>query len=85
MEVPSLGVESELLLLAYARATAKDPSRICNLHPRSRQHQSPNPLSKARDRTATSWFLVGFVSAVTQWELQCLILKWQELVTYGTI
>ena len=32
-EVPGLGVESELELLAYATATAtKDPSCICNLH-----------------------------------------------------
>ena len=33
MEVPRLGVESQLLLLAYARATAmQDPSHICDLH-----------------------------------------------------
>ena len=28
-----------------------DPSRICNLHHRSWQHQILNPLSKARDQT----------------------------------
>ena len=34
MEVPRLGVESELQLLTYATATAMwDPSCICNLHP----------------------------------------------------
>ena len=33
MEVPRLGVESELALLAYATATAMpDPSHICDLH-----------------------------------------------------
>ena len=33
MEVPRLGVESELQLLAYTTATATpDPSHICNLH-----------------------------------------------------
>jgi len=52
MKVLRLWVESELLLLAYARATAtRDPSHVCNLHHSSRQHQILNPLSKARDRT----------------------------------
>ena len=52
MEVPGLGVESELLLLTYARATATpDPSCVCDLHHRSRQSQTLNPLSEARDRT----------------------------------
>ena len=52
MEVPRLGVELELQLPAYAKATAmQDPSRICNLHYSSRQHQSLNPQSKGRDRT----------------------------------
>ena len=33
MEVPRLGVQSELWLPAYATATAmQDPSRICDLH-----------------------------------------------------
>ena len=33
MEVPRLGVESELKLLVYIRATATpDPSHVCNLH-----------------------------------------------------
>ena len=52
MKVPRLGVESELSLPAYARATAtRDPSRICDLHPNSRQRQILHPLSEARDRT----------------------------------
>src|SRR5512136_2400744 len=52
MEVPRLGVESELKPLAYARATAtQDLSRVCNLHHSSRQRRIVNPLSKARDRT----------------------------------
>ena len=39
MEVPRLGVESELWPLAYARATATpDPSRVCNPHHSSQQH-----------------------------------------------
>ena len=33
MEVPRLGVESELQLLAYTTATAaRDPSRVCDPH-----------------------------------------------------
>jgi len=42
-------------LMAYggsqARGRIGDPSRVCNLHHRSRQRQILNPLSKARDRT----------------------------------
>ena len=50
MEIPRLGVESELQLLAYTTATAmQDPSRACNLHHSSRQCQIPNPLNEARD------------------------------------
>ena len=52
MEVPRLGVESELQLLAYATATAmQDPSRIYKLHHSSQQCQILNPLSEARDQT----------------------------------
>ena len=50
MEVPSLGAESELELLAYTTATATQVLRcICDLHHNSWQCQIPNPLSKARD------------------------------------
>ena len=52
MKVPWLGVELELQPLVYATATATpDPSRICDLHPSSRQGQIPNPLSEAGDQT----------------------------------
>ena len=52
MEVPRLGVKSELLLLAYTTATATpDPNCVCNLHHSSRTHRILNPLSEARDRT----------------------------------
>jgi len=54
MEVPRLGVESELQLPVYTTATATgDPSHICNLHHSSGQCQTLNPLSEARDRTRT--------------------------------
>ena len=50
MEVPKLGVKSELQLPAYTTATAMpDPSRVCNLHHSLPQCQILNPLSKARD------------------------------------
>ena len=52
MEVPRPGVESELQLLAYTRATAaQNPSSICNLHHSSRQHWNLNPLNKDRNQT----------------------------------
>ena len=52
MEVPRLGVKSELWLLAYTTAIAmQDPSLVCDLHHSSRQRQILNPLSKARDQT----------------------------------
>ena len=44
MEVPRLGVESELQLLAYATATAMwDPSLVFSLHHSSWQHRIPRP------------------------------------------
>ena len=54
MEVPRVGVESELQLPAYATATATatpDRSCVCDLHHSSHQRQMFNPLSKAKDRT----------------------------------
>ena len=52
MEVPRLGVQSELQLPAYATATAmQDPSLIWDLHHSSWQRWILNPLSKAMDRT----------------------------------
>ena len=73
MEVSRLGVESELQLLAYITATATpDPSQVCNLHHSSWQCWILNLLSKARDRTRNSQFLVKFVSTEPQGELQIL-------------
>ena len=52
MEVPRLGVESELQLPVYTTAVAMpDLSHTCNLHHSSRQRRIPDPLSKARDQT----------------------------------
>ena len=60
MQVPRLGVESELQLLAHATPTAgPDVSHICDLHHNSQQRWILNPLSRARDGTLvlmdTSW------------------------------
>ena len=50
MEVPRLGAESELQLLAYVTATAtRDPCHIYDLHHGSQQRQIPNLLREARD------------------------------------
>ena len=52
MEVPGLGVPSELEPPAYATVTAAwDPSLVCDLHPSSRQRRILNPPSEARDQT----------------------------------
>ena len=49
MEVPRLGVQSELQLLAYAIATATPaPSRICDLRCSLRQRQILNLWMEAR-------------------------------------
>ena len=60
MEVPKLGIKSELQLLAYTTVTAmQDPSLVCNLHHSSWQCPILNPLRKARDPIRilmdTSW------------------------------
>ena len=50
MEVPRLGVQLELQLLAHTTATAMwDPSRVCELHHSSQQCRILNPLSQAWD------------------------------------
>ena len=50
MEVPMLGVKSELQLLVYATAAATQGLiHVCNLPHSSQQCQIHNPLSEARD------------------------------------
>ena len=70
MEVPRLGVESELQLPAYLTATATpDRSWVFDLHHSSRQHQILNPLSQAGIEPESSWILVRFITAEMQREL----------------
>ena len=60
VEVPRLGVQSELQLPVYTTATATpDPSHVfdphqCSQHHSSQQHWILNPLSQARDQTCAS-------------------------------
>ena len=58
MEVPRLGVYSELQLLLYGTAMP-DPRHVLNLHHSSPERQVLNPQSRARDQTQvlmdTSW------------------------------
>ena len=52
MEVPRLGVESELQLPAYTTAIiTPDPRCICDRHHDSQQSRTLNPLSEGRDPT----------------------------------
>ena len=74
MEVPRLGVESKLQLLALAPAPAiQNPGHMCNQHHSSLQQWILfYPLSKARVEPTSSWVLVGFVTAEPQQELLLL-------------
>ena len=69
MEIPRLGVESELQLPATVTATAtatQDLSHVCNLHHSPWQCQILNSLNhskKPRTEPTSSWILVGFVTA----------------------
>ena len=90
MEVPRLGVESELQLPAYTTPTAmQDPNRICNLHHNSQQCRILNPLSEARDRIYIlmdasqlrfPWATTGTLSLNHSkgrtWSYPCSLRKW---------
>ena len=78
MEVPRLGIESELQPLAYTTATAThDLCWVCSLHHSLWEHWILNPLSKARIETASSWILPGFLNHwATRGTPHILLLKW---------
>ena len=76
MEVPRLGVESELQLPVYTTATAtRDPSCVCDLHHSSRQPRLPDPLMEGRDWTCilrnTSW--ICFRCTTTGTPIFCIL------------
>ena len=66
MTYGSSQVEAELQLLASTTAKATpDPSHICNLRHRSRQHRIPNSLGEARDGTCIlmdAWWIINPLS-----------------------
>ena len=67
MDIPRLGVESELQLLAYPTATAtSDPSQVCDLHHSSQQCWILNPLSEARNWT---WVLMNASQVRFHWAM----------------
>ena len=82
MEVPRLGVESELYPLAYTTATAtQDLSLVCNLHHHSsRQCRILNPLSETKDWTCVLMDTHQIRSSEPQWELH---LSWFYLMLHG--
>ena len=83
MEVPRLGVESEWQLPAYTTATATPGlSCVCALHHSSWQRWILTHWARPGIEPASSWILVGFVSAVPQRELRHyrLLKKLSELM-----
>ena len=70
MEVPSLGVESELQLPAYATVTAThDPSLVCAYTIAHSNARSLTHWTRPEIKPKSSWILVGFVTAEPRWEL----------------
>ena len=63
MEVPRLGVQLELQLLAYTTATEMwDLSLIFDLHQSSRQRRSLTHWARPGIQPASSWILFGFIN-----------------------
>ena len=62
LEVSRLGVESELLLLAYTTVTATwDLSGVCDLHHSSQQGRFLNHWARPGIEPMSWWILVGFI------------------------
>ena len=70
MEVPRLGIKSELQLPAYAIATATlGPGASVTYITAHGNAGSPTHCARPGSKPETSWFVVGFVSIEPQWEL----------------
>ena len=86
MKIPRLRVESELLLWAYATATAMpDPSYICELH---YAHGNPGSLTCRAGpgiEPASSWIPAGFVTSELQQELHVFFFFNMVKYTYHEI
>ena len=87
MEVPRLGVKSELQPLTYTTATATwDPSRAYNLHRSSQQWRIPDPMSEAKGRTRILIDTSPIVSTAPQWELHlCLLFLFWPCLRHAEI
>ena len=81
MEVPSLGVESELQLPSYATAT-HDLICICDLHHSSWQHQILNLWSEIRDQTR-NLLVPNRIRHDRNSEFVCLFVLMAAFVAYG--
>jgi len=69
MEVPRLGVDSEMLLPAYTTATATwDLSHDCDLPNSSWQPRSLTHWLRPGIKPVSSWILVRFATTEPQWE-----------------
>ena len=85
IEVPRLGVKSELQLLTYTMARAtRDTSCVCDLHHSSRNVRYLTYWVRPGIESASSWILIGFV---TRWAhhrnsyILTFILKYQQMNT----
>ena len=81
MDVPRLGVQLELWLLAYATAAAMpDPSQICSVQYSSWQCQILNPLSEAGDRICNLMVpsRIRFCCTKTETPIFCFILHFPD-------
>ena len=65
IEVPRLGVKSELQLLAYTTATTQDPSQALSMTCDTMAHsniRSLTHLARTGIKPTSSWILIGFVT-----------------------
>ena len=85
MEVPRLGAESELQLLACATATATwGPSHICDLCCRLWQCWIFNHWARPDIKPAASWTLVGFLTHWTTMGTPSFFFFWVVPAAYGS-
>ena len=76
MEVPRLGVESELLLLAYVTTAAnRIPAGSVTYTAAHRNAGSLTHGLRPGIKPASSWILVGFVTIEPQQELLVFVLR----------
>ena len=69
VEVPRLGVESDLQLPASHATATQDSSCDCDLHCSAWQRSILNHWVRPGISPLPSWLLVGFVTTEPQWEL----------------